>query len=73
MHAYALAGGGIAAFTLATVQDDLLAERLVRILPEHTLGERHYYSLYPHARHLPAKVRVFVDYMAQYYQAMSGG
>ncbi|MFL6609584.1 MAG: LysR family transcriptional regulator [Pseudomonas sp.] len=73
LHACALAGGGIAAFTLATVQDDLLAGRLVRILPEHTLGERHYYALYPHARHLPAKVRVFVDYMAQYYQAMSGG
>ncbi|WP_434557797.1 LysR family transcriptional regulator [Pseudomonas sp. Z5-35] len=68
LHACARAGGGIAAFTLATVQDDLLAGRLVRILPEHTLGERHYYALYPHARHLPAKVRAFVDYMAQYYQ-----
>ncbi|WP_434610614.1 LysR family transcriptional regulator [Pseudomonas sp. D2-30] len=73
LHAYALAGGGIAAFTLATVQDDLLAGRLVRILPEHTLGERHYYALYPHARHLPAKVRVFVEYMTQYYRAVSGG
>ncbi|MBC3374451.1 LysR family transcriptional regulator [Pseudomonas sp. SWRI92] len=68
LHACALAGGGIAAFTLATVKDDLLTGRLVRILPEHTLGERHYYALYPNARHLPAKVRAFVDYMAQYYQ-----
>lgn len=69
LHACALAGGGIAAFTLATVQDDLLTGRLVRILPEYTLGQRHYYALYPHARNLPAKVRVFVDYMAQYYGA----
>lgn len=68
LHACALAGAGIAAFTLATVQDDLLTGRLVRILPEYTLGVRHYYALYPHARNLPAKVRAFVDYMAQYYQ-----
>ena len=51
------------------MQDDLLTGRLVRILPEYTLGQRHYYALYPHARNLPAKVRVFVDYMAQYYGA----
>jgi DNA-binding transcriptional LysR family regulator len=69
LHACALAGRGIAAFTLATVQDDLLSGRLVRILPEYALGTRHYYALYPHARNLPAKVRAFVDYMAEYYQA----
>lgn len=68
LHACALAGGGIAAFTLATVREDLLTGRLVRILPNYTLGNRHYYALYPHARHLPAKVRAFVDHMAQHYQ-----
>ena len=68
LHACALSGGGIAAFTLATVRDDLLKGRLVRILPEYTLGMRHYYALYPHARNLPLKVRVFVDHMAQYYE-----
>lgn len=68
LHAYALAGGGVAAFTLATVQDDLLTGRLVRVLPEYTLGERNYYALYPHARHLPAKVRVFVDFMVEHYR-----
>ncbi len=68
LYACALAGSGVAAFTQATVQDDLLAGRLVRILPEYTLGVRHYYALYPHARHLPAKVRAFVDFMAEYYR-----
>jgi len=71
LHACALAGAGISVFTLATVQDDLLAGRLVRILPDYTLGARHYYALYPHARNLPAKVRVFVDYMAEYYRDQS--
>lgn len=73
LHACALAGGGIAAFTLATVQDDLQAGRLVRVLPEYTLGLRHYYALYPHARHLPAKVRAFVDFMAEYYRLKAQG
>ncbi|KAF0864117.1 LysR family transcriptional regulator [Pseudomonas sp. LD120] len=71
LYAAALAGVGIAAFTLATVQADLRAGRLVRILPEFTLGLRHYYALYPHARHLPAKVRAFVEFMAQCYRAES--
>lgn len=71
LHACALAGGGIAAFTQATVQDDLLAGRLVRILPGYTLGVRHYYALYPHARNLPAKVRAFVDFMTEYYRPKS--
>lgn len=71
LHACALADGGIAAFTQATVQDDLLAGRLVRILPGYTLGVRHYYALYPHARNLPAKVRAFVDFMAGHYRLKS--
>jgi DNA-binding transcriptional LysR family regulator len=69
LHSAVLCGMGIAAFTLASVQADIKAGRLLRVLPEYTLGERHYYALYPHARHLPAKVRAFVDFMAEYYSA----
>lgn len=69
LHSAVLCGIGIAAFTLATVQADIKAGRLLRVLPECTLGERHYYALYPNARHLPAKVRAFVDFMAEYYRA----
>lgn len=68
LHAAALAGIGIAAFTQATVQADLLAGRLMRVLPDVTLGERNYYALYPHARHMPAKVRAFVDFMVDHYR-----
>jgi len=25
------------------------------------------YAVYPHARHLPSKVRVFVDFLAEHY------
>lgn len=71
LHAAALAGVGIAAFTRATVQDDLLSGRLVQILPNCTLGQRHYYALYPHARHLALKVKVFVEFMAEHYRSVS--
>lgn len=67
LHAAALAGAGIAAFTQATVQADLLAGRLLRVLPQYTLGDRQYHALYPHTRHLPGKVRAFVDFMVEHY------
>ncbi|MFP2768873.1 LysR family transcriptional regulator [Oceanisphaera sp. KMM 10153] len=69
LHACALAGGGIAPFTLSTVQDDLRSGRLVRILSNYTLGKRHYYVLYPHVRNLSAKVRAFIDFMADHYRS----
>ncbi|POA49542.1 LysR family transcriptional regulator [Pseudomonas sp. MPR-ANC1] len=71
LHAAALAGVGIASFTRATVQDDLLSGRLVQILPNCTLGQRHYYALYPHARHVALKVKVFVDFMTEHYRNLS--
>jgi DNA-binding transcriptional LysR family regulator len=70
LYAAALAGAGIAAFTLATVKADLREGRLIRVLPQYTLGDRHYHALYPHARHLPGKVRAFVDFMVEHYAGM---
>lgn len=68
LHAAALAGVGIAAFTRTTVQEDLLSGRLVQILPNYSLGRRHYYALYPHARHVALKVQVFVEFMLEHYR-----
>ena len=31
------------------------------------------YAIYPHSRHLAAKVRVFVDYLSDHYRATPGG
>lgn len=67
LYSAAIAGSGIALLTEAMVQADLLAGRLVRVLPQYQGGSRHYYALYPHARHLPAKVRAFVDFMVEHY------
>jgi DNA-binding transcriptional LysR family regulator len=71
LYAAALAGCGIAAFTRATVKRDIGQDRLVHVLPNYTLGERHYYAIYPQSKHLAPKVRAFVDFLAGFYGADS--
>ncbi len=44
--------------------DALCDGRLRRVLPEWG-DEKHLWALFPHARHLAVKVRVFVDFMAE--------
>ena len=46
------------------VGDDLKVGRLVRLLPDHRPFEPAISAVYPHARHLSAKVRSFVDFLA---------
>lgn len=70
LYAAALAGMGITVFTALTVQDDLRAGRLIRVLPDWTAGQRRYYALYPHARALAPKVRALVDHLAAHYAAL---
>ena len=67
LHAATLAGQGIASLTLLTVQADLAAGRLLRVLPQCHAGHRHYFALYPHARQLTAKVRAFTGFMRAHY------
>jgi DNA-binding transcriptional LysR family regulator len=73
LHAAVMAGQGIAALTYLTVHGDLAAGRLLRVLPQHDAGRRHYFALYPHARALPAKVRAFTEFMRAHYAAVRQG
>ncbi|MDI9654697.1 LysR substrate-binding domain-containing protein, partial [Burkholderia cenocepacia] len=54
VHAAAVAGLGIAAFTHLTVARDIAEGRLVRILPGYRLGRLNYYAVYPRHRHTPS-------------------
>lgn len=47
------------------VGEDLKAGRLVRLLADHRLYEPAISAVYPHARHLSAKVRSFVDFLVE--------
>jgi DNA-binding transcriptional LysR family regulator len=65
LRGIALGGFGIALLPTFLVGDDILAGRLVHLLPEHENPFGGVYALYPRGRHLSPKVRAFVDYLAE--------
>lgn len=73
LHAAAMAGQGIAALTYLTVRQELAAGRLLRLLPQHHAGQRHYFAIYPHARQLTPKVRAFTEFMRAHYATARQG
>lgn len=63
--ALALQGAGIAFEPDFLVGDELSAGRLVALLPDYAAVPSPIYALYPSRRHLSAKVRLFVEYLAE--------
>ena len=63
LRAFALTGQGVAILPDWLVEDDLEAGRLVHLLPDWHFTRQGVYALYPDTRHLPLKVRVFIDFM----------
>jgi DNA-binding transcriptional LysR family regulator len=61
----ARAGLGVTRVPAFAVVGDLRAGRLTPLLCEMEAERLHVYAVYPHARHLAAKVRVFVDFLAE--------
>jgi len=72
LHAAALDGLGIALLPTWTVGGDVRAGRLRRLLPgfeaDLVSQETAIHAIYPHARHLSAKVRAFVDFLVEKYR-----
>lgn len=64
-----LAGQGIGLCPLYVVEKDIRAGRLQILLQEYEALEYGIYAVYPHNRHLAAKVRTFVDFLADYFVA----
>ncbi|MBS0359919.1 MAG: LysR family transcriptional regulator [Proteobacteria bacterium] len=58
-------GLGITATPAFAAADDLRAGRLIPLLCAYEPQLIHVHAVYPHARHLAAKVRVFVDFLAE--------
>ncbi|RON39210.1 LysR family transcriptional regulator [Pseudomonas frederiksbergensis] len=63
LRAFALTGQGVAILPEWLVQEDLEAGRLVHLLADHRFAQQGVYALYPDTRHLPLKVRAFIDFM----------
>lgn len=63
---WALAGMGVALKSTWDVRRQLADGSLVRLLPGYDFGpDVAIYAVYPHRRYLPAKTRVFIDYLAE--------
>ncbi len=62
-----LAGVGIAMLPLYRVEEDLKKGSLKQVLRDHQLPVRPIYAVYAQTRHVPEKIRLFVEYMASWY------
>ena len=69
-RAAALAGAGIAWQPTFLIGDDLRAGRLVPLLPGFRLPDIDVLAVYPSRRHLSAKVRVMIDFLALQFQGV---
>lgn len=56
-------GAGVALLPAGLVQDELAQGGLVQLLPEYSFPRQGIYALYPHTRHVPEKVRLFIDFL----------
>lgn len=63
LMAFALAGAGVALLPEWLVKKELECGRLVHLLPDYSFTQQGVYAVYPDARHVSAKVRVFIDYL----------
>ncbi|CAM5220669.1 hypothetical protein CDEF62S_01565 [Castellaniella defragrans] len=60
-RAAVLAGGGLAMLTDFSIRDDIDSGRLVRVLPAWAPAESDIHAVFPSTRHMPPKVRAFLD------------
>lgn len=60
-----VAGAGIAALPGIVARPDIAAGRLVRVLPDWSTPRKAIYFVYPSAQSVTARLRVFIDHLAQ--------
>jgi DNA-binding transcriptional LysR family regulator len=68
----ALRGAGIALLPSYCVNDDLREGRLVRVLERYSMARGTIFALYPHFRMIPAKVKVFTDFLRHRFDGKLG-
>lgn len=71
LHQWALAGCGLAWRSLWEVSDDLASGRLVSILDDFAAPPNGIFAMLPERKHLPLRVRLFVDMLKTNYASPS--
>lgn len=69
MRELAIAGHGLAFKSIWDIAADVRAGRLVPVLTDCAIQEAHIYAIYPSRDYLPARIRLFVDYLQGKMQA----
>ncbi|MBB4304693.1 DNA-binding transcriptional LysR family regulator [Rhodobium orientis] len=67
VRAAALRGLGFASVPEFVARDDIASGALVEVLGGFQSDDIGVYALYPHRRHLPGKVRAFIDFLAAWF------
>ena len=67
-----LAGHGIAFLPSFAIADDINKGRLQRLLPDYASEPIGIYAVYPHRKHLSAKIRLFIDEMIESFKLYPG-
>lgn len=70
--AFALAGAGVAVLPGWLVQEEIENGRLTHVLPDYRFPRQGIYALYPNTRHVPEKVRAFIDFLSDRSGASGG-
>ncbi|MDA8522882.1 LysR family transcriptional regulator [Acidovorax sp. NCPPB 4044] len=67
LHDWCLGGWGIAWRSTWEVESEIAAGRLVAVLEDFAAPPNGIYVVFPHARHLPLRVRLWIDYLKHHY------
>ena len=67
LHEWCLAGLGIAWRSTWEVERDIAEGRLVPLLEDYAAPPNGIYAVFPHARHLPLRVRLWIDFLKLTY------
>ena len=67
LHDWCLQGLGIAWRSTWEVQSEIAAGRLQTVLEDYAAPPNGIFAVFPHARHLPLRVRLWIDFLKQTY------
>jgi len=67
LHDWCVQGLGIAWRSTWEVEDDIAAGTLVTVLDEHAAPPNGIYAVFPQRRHLPLRVRLWIDFLKRTY------
>ncbi len=67
LHAWALDGHGLAWRSMWEVADEIASGRLVTVLDAFRAPDTAIHALFPQRRHLPLRVRMFIDFLKHTY------